>query len=89
MNLDKEKITKLLQDKGAMNHCHRCGNNTFTLVDGYSEFAIQKDVDKIQETVIGGPTVPFILIACDNCGVLIPHAMGALGLIPKEKKKNQ
>lgn len=32
--------------------------------------------------IIGGPTVPSVVVSCQQCGFLAQHALGALGLLP-------
>jgi hypothetical protein len=32
--------------------------------------------------MMGGGGVPTVLVACSNCGHLMQHAIGALGLLP-------
>ena len=88
MEINKQEIAEKLDDKGAHLPCHRCGNKTFSILNGYSKFIIQENIDDLPTTIIGGPSVPFILIACNNCGAITPHAMGALDLLPKEEQKN-
>lgn len=67
--------------------CPRCGNNKFTVIDGYAQYMIQPEITG--GLVIGGPTVPVALVACENCGAITPHALGALGLLPAESKEAQ
>jgi hypothetical protein len=33
-------------------------------------------------------TIPVIHIACNNCGALTSHAVGALDMLPKEEVRN-
>jgi len=37
--------------------------------------------------VIGGPSVPSVVTACNRCGYLSQHTLGTLGLLPKEEIK--
>ena len=82
---DKDKIIQALEEKNAKLPCPRCGNQQFTLVDGYSTQSIQ---DQIGGVVLGGPAVPFITVVCSNCGFLSHHALGALGLLPHKDDSN-
>jgi hypothetical protein len=80
----KDKIVKALVDRGAKLPCPRCGNNSFTLLDGYFNQTIQTE---LKGMVIGGPSIPSIVVACTRCGFLSQHALGVLGLLPKEEVK--
>ena len=84
--MDREEIAKLLTEKGALKPCHRCGAKSFTILEGYSNIHLQENLNA--GMVIGGPSVPVAHIVCDNCGALTPHAIGALGLLPKEEGNN-
>lgn len=81
---EKEKIIKVLDERGAKLPCPRCGNNSFTLLDGYFNQTIQTE---LKGMVIGGPSVPSVVVACSRCGYLSQHALGTLGLLPKEEVK--
>ncbi len=80
----KDIIIKALTDRGAKLPCPRCGNDTFTLLDGYFNQIIQTETKGI---VLGGRTIPSIVVACNQCGYLSQHALGVLGLLPKEESK--
>jgi ribosomal protein L37E len=80
----KDGIIKALTDRGANLPCPRCGNNTFTLLDGYFNQVIQEDPKGI---VLGGRTIPSAVIACNRCGYLSQHALGTLGMLPKDEDK--
>ena len=88
MEINQQEIIDKLKEKGALLPCHRCGNKQFTVIDGYSNFSLKKNIDLSSSITIGGPNVPIILIACDKCGAITPHAMGALNLLPKGEQKN-
>lgn len=77
----KQKIIKALEERGAKLPCPRCGNQSFTLLEGYFNQTIQSELSGI---IIGGPSIPSVVIACTRCGFLSQHALGALGLLPKE-----
>ena len=77
----KQKIIKSINERGAKLPCPRCGNKEFTVLDGYFSHSINT---KIGTVVIGGATVPTAVIACKNCGYLVQHALGILGLLPEE-----
>ena len=80
----KDKIIQALTDRGAKLPCPRCGNDTFTLLDGYFNQIIQPEPKGI---VLGGRTVPSVVVVCNRCGYLSQHALGVLGLLPKEESK--
>lgn len=80
----KKEIVKALEERGAKLPCPRCGNQSFTLLEGYFNQPIQSE---LKGMVIGGPTIPSIVIACSRCGFLSQHALGALGLLPREEAK--
>lgn len=71
----KAQIAAALQQKGANNPCERCGNETFSIVDGYFRQDVQDDLQNVN---LGGPTVPTVAIACENCGNLSFFAVRAL-----------
>jgi hypothetical protein len=80
----QDKIIKVLTERGASLPCPRCGNDDFTLLDGYFNEFIQ---DEPRGVVLGGRTIPSVIIACKRCGFLSQHALGILGLLPKEEIK--
>lgn len=82
---EKQKIIKALEDRGAKFPCPRCGNQQFTLMDGYFNQTIQTN---LKGMVIGGPSVPSVVVVCTRCGYMSQHALGALGLLSKEGGKN-
>ena len=84
MPIDRDKVAKILTERGATKACARCGHTNFAVLESYSYFPLQDDVS--QGYVIGGPAVPVALIACSNCGALTPHALGALGLLDQPKR---
>jgi len=79
---DKQRIIKALEEHGAKLPCPRCGSVNFTLLDGYFNQTVQSEVQGI---VIGGPSIPSVVVVCNQCGYLIQHALGILGLLPEEE----
>lgn len=77
----KRQIIDTLDKKGARLPCPRCGNNQFTLLDGYFNQTLQTSLGGL---VIGGPSVPSAVVACSRCGYMAQHALGALGLLPEK-----
>lgn len=84
MPMDRDKVAKILTERGATKPCHRCGNTNFAVIEGYSSFPLQENLDG--NIVLGGPSVPVAMVACGNCGAITPHALGALGLLPPAAK---
>lgn len=79
----KEEIIAALKERGATRPCPRCGNDQFTLIDGYVNQVLQKELKRI---VISGESVPSVVVACNRCGFMSQHAIGVLGVLPKEEK---
>lgn len=75
----KQKIAQKIEDKGALKPCSRCGQQNFSLLDGFVNLPLAQEVSG--NVIIGGPSVPCAVIACANCGHLGYHALGALGLL--------
>jgi hypothetical protein len=73
-----DRIIKVLEEKGALKACPRCGKDDFTLVDAFSRQHLQ---DSLKGHVIGGPTIPCVVVICQNCGFISYHALGYLGLL--------
>ena len=74
----KDKIVKKLHEVGAENPCPRCGNISFSLIDGIFNQTIQDDVKNIK---LGGESLPTIVTVCTKCGFISHHALGSLGLM--------
>ena len=58
--LEKDEIIQKLIEKGANKPCPRCGNDAFTLIDGYFNQTIQ---DSVSGFVVGGASIP---LNCDG-----------------------
>ena len=43
--IDREKIAKILTEKGATEACYRCKGTNFIVLEGYSYLPIQIDLD--------------------------------------------
>ena len=72
---EKQKIIKRLQEVGANFSCGRCGNNNFTLMDGYFFHNISYDKDKV---MIGGDYIELIGVVCNRCGYTAYHSLKIL-----------
>ena len=81
---DKDRIVNKLKEKGALNDCPRCNHNRFSIVD-YSYLQPIEDPKKI---VIGGSTIPVVIVGCNNCGFIVQHALGILGLMDNKDSTN-
>jgi hypothetical protein len=82
---EKEKIIKILKDRGAVNRCSRCNHPNHTLIT----YSFVQLVKKPGEITLGGTIVPTVLVGCDNCGLLSQHALAPLGLIESESKQKE
>lgn len=78
----KQKIVEALEKASARLPCPRCGNTSFTLLDGFFNQPVQTDLGGL---VLGGPSVPSVVVVCNRCGFLAQHALGSLGLLPKQE----
>lgn len=74
----EEKIIQELSKRKATLPCHRCGHTSFQLLNGFFKHTVQDD---LKQTILGGPTLPTIGVACSNCGNVSFHALGALGFL--------
>lgn len=87
MEINRDEIASKLTDKGAHLPCHRCGHTTFSIIDGYSNYIVQANIEDLTKR-IGGRSLPVILVVCENCGAITPHAFKALDSLPNEGQKN-
>ena len=79
---EKNRIIEALNQKGVRLPCSRCGNNNFTLIDGYFNHTFQPQLNG--NVVLGGPSIPSVGVVCSRCGLINYHAIGALGLLPSQ-----
>ena len=84
MNERQKEFVDVFNSKGANKPCPRCGKNSFAIIEEYITLSIQKDLNNI---VIGGPSIPTAAAICNNCGYISLHALGAIGLLKKDKTK--
>ena len=76
-----EAILQELSKKMAGAACPICQNKAFNLADGYFLNTLQADFNALS---LGGPSIPTVAAICTNCGFVSQHAIGVLGLLPKE-----
>ena len=85
-NEQKKKIAEALEKKKNGLSCPMCQNKNFIMADGYFNNNMQTDFGSFS---IGGPAIPTIAIICSNCGFVSQHALGVLGLLPKEENNKK
>ncbi|XIW71655.1 hypothetical protein AB2F28_21885 [Escherichia coli] len=74
--------------KKALLPCHRCGNSKFIILDGISSLPLMENMEMIGSIVVGGMNAPVLHVACENCGAVTSHLLGALGLMPEIKSND-
>lgn len=80
----KEKIKSELLKKVPTLVCPMCQNKSFSMAEGYFSNTLQVDLNSL---ALGGQIIPSIGIICNNCGFISQHAIGRLGLLPKNEEK--
>lgn len=85
---EKEEIISKLNDRinSGDVKCPMCGNKNFIIADGYFNSIMQ---DSLNELALAGPSIPSIPIICNRCGFISSHALGILGLLPKQTEEIQ
>ena len=76
----QKRFIEILNSKGIKLICPRCGNNNFSILEGYVNLPM---AEKVGEIILGGRTLPTIVTYCTKCGFLSQHLAGVLGLFPK------
>lgn len=77
--MEKERLDRVIEAlnaKGVKLPCPRCNHNKFSAVDETS-LMIQNEPGTFS---IGGPTIPTVIIICNNCGFVSQHSTKALGI---------
>lgn len=84
---EKNRIAERLNQRFAEHgvKCPMCGNNSFSLADGYFTNIIQDNFNNL--VLGGGPSIPAIPIICSKCGFISMHALGTLGLLPRREEE--
>lgn len=78
----KTKITEILKRRDALTPCPRCGKTEFILADGLFTNILQTD---LHSPKLYGRSLPTAIIICKNCGYVMQHAIGILGLLDNNK----
>lgn len=79
------KLDERFKKKSKLLKCPMCDNSQFSIADAYFKHGLQDDLNSVS---IGGPSIPSVAIICRNCGFISQHAIGILGLLPKEESKD-
>ena len=80
----KREIANRLNERIQGLTCPMCHQQGFIIADGYFSHFLQDD---IKDVSIGGSSIPTIAIVCSNCGFVSQHALGVLGMLPKNEGK--
>lgn len=72
---ERKATVEALNAKGVNRPCPRCNSTRFSVLESSS---IQLVTSKLYDR--SGPTVPTVLVICENCGFMAQHAKGPLGL---------
>ena len=77
-----ETIQQRLKERQRNLICPLCGNNGFVLAEGYTQDALQNELTGL---ILGGPSIPVVIVVCNHCGYVIRFSLGILGLLPKKE----
>lgn len=85
---EKQTIIRKLNKKFSSSgiKCPMCGNIHFVIGDGYFNTFLQ---DNLEGLNMGGESIPSIPIICTKCGFISMHALGLLGLLPKQDEEEK
>ena len=81
---ERIKIGKILSERLGIITCPICKKGHFALIDGYLSHVLTDDYHQIN---LDGKMIPFVMLACNNCGYITHHALGALGLLNNNEAK--
>jgi hypothetical protein len=81
-DVEQQRVAAALDRVGAKLPCPRCANTSFSLIPGYASFQLLPDLNHLGDVVIGGASLPVVIVVCTRCGFLSQHALGSLGLLP-------
>lgn len=80
---NRGKYEKLLKKRGVKyDQCDKCKKKEFVILDGYTflPFSVKQKRGRTDKNV------PAILVICDNCGAITPHAIGAFGEVTNKEE---
>lgn len=80
----RDEIVRILRERGANQPCEVCTRNNFTIMDTAVHMSVRDLTGAIQ---IPGTTLPTVAVLCTNCGNIRFHALGILGLLPREQQQ--
>ena len=72
---EKNRYAELLTKKVNKHPCPMCGNQHFSLVDGFLSNSVHSDLNVVN---LGGAAIPTVSIICTNCGFISQHALGII-----------
>jgi hypothetical protein len=79
----REKVIRFLDSKAPGLSCPVCKQKNFILGNGFVNESV---IDHLEQgVIIGGPSMPEVVIVCSNCGNILKFSAGVMGLL-KEKK---
>lgn len=79
---ERNQIIKALSERIGNFTCPICHKGHFSLIDGYSSHAL---TDNYRIINIDGKIIPFVMLACDNCGFISQHALGTIGVLKQNE----
>ena len=78
LKIDSADLAKRLNEKRVSPVCPSCGQNNWFLVPEAGLLAQWVNV-------LPSPGIPVAAAICNHCGYVRLHALGALGLLPKQE----
>ena len=79
----KQEIIQKLNERIQVLTCPMCHQHNFVIANGYFSHFLQ---DNMKDVSIGGSSIPTIAIVCTHCGFVSQHALGVLGMLPKNEE---
>jgi len=80
MNDFQSKISNLLDSKGALTPCNRCGNDEFSIIDDEWPVTYSKGGWV-------GSSIPCAILICTKCGNMIFHSIKQLERSQQDNEK--
>lgn len=75
----KAEIKKALESKISDFKCPICGNDRFSIANGFILNPVHEDLKRVNPHPDQG--IPAVTLICSNCGFLSQHSAVALGII--------